>query len=169
MKKRDQKKGTNAKRGHTWRVILIVGVCSALFAAGFFVAGRQHFASMDYGMKNSRLRKQIEELESQKRRLILAREISLSPNEIKKAAKKAGLFQTPEPLAPVDAAPAEPIRAASRPTTPTSPLVVKTASVATTRPIVTDAKQTERRERPDRAARILEAAPRESKRTVAAE
>ena len=75
------------KRGRTYALIL---VCGLLVLAGFFFAGRQHFSSMDYGMKNSRLRKQINDLESEKRRLLLAREISSSPIEIKKAAKKAG-------------------------------------------------------------------------------
>lgn len=36
------------------------------------------------------MRKQIEELEAGKRRLILAKEIALSPAEIKKAAQKIG-------------------------------------------------------------------------------
>lgn len=75
------------KRGRTYALIL---VCGLLVVAGFFFAGRQHFSSMDYGMKNSRLRKQIDDLESEKRRLLLAREISSSPMEIKKAAKKIG-------------------------------------------------------------------------------
>jgi hypothetical protein len=62
-----------------------------LTVSGVFFAGRQHFSWMDYGMKNSKLRKQIEDLQSEKRRLLLAREISLSPMEIKKAAKKVGI------------------------------------------------------------------------------
>ncbi len=37
------------------------------------------------------MRRQIEELESSKRRLMLAKEIALSPAEIKKAAQKIGL------------------------------------------------------------------------------
>lgn len=60
---------------------------------GFFFAARSHFASIDFGIKNSKLRKQIEELESDKRRLILSKEIALSPGEIKKAAKKLGLTE----------------------------------------------------------------------------
>ncbi len=75
------------KRGRTYALIL---VCGLLVVSGFFFAGRQHFSSMDYGMKNSRLRKQIDDLESEKRRLLLAREVSSSPMEIKKAAKKLG-------------------------------------------------------------------------------
>ncbi|MEQ1923448.1 MAG: hypothetical protein ABL952_13160 [Pyrinomonadaceae bacterium] len=75
------------KRGRTGALILI---CGLLVVSGIFFAGRQHFSSMDYGMKNSRLRKQIDDLEGEKRRLLLAREISSSPMEIKKAAKKIG-------------------------------------------------------------------------------
>ncbi len=66
--------------------------CGLILMSGFFFAGRQHFSSMDYGMKNSRLRKQIEDLRAEKQRLLFAREVSLSPNEIKKSARKAGLF-----------------------------------------------------------------------------
>jgi hypothetical protein len=62
--------------------------CALVLTAGFFFAARQHFSSMDFGMKNSRLRKQIDDLESEKRRLMLAREVSLSPAEIRKAAVK---------------------------------------------------------------------------------
>ncbi len=71
---------------------LIMFLCGLTIVAGFFLAGRQHFSSMDTGMKNSRLRKQVDELEAEKRRLLLAREVSLSPTEIKKAAKKSGLI-----------------------------------------------------------------------------
>lgn len=74
------------------RTYLMIAMCMLLFVAGLFFAGRQHFSSMDFGMKNSTLRKQIEELESEKRRLLLAREVSMSPAEVKKAAKRAGLF-----------------------------------------------------------------------------
>jgi len=70
-----------------WRTVAIVIVCAVGLAAGFFFAARQHFLSMDIGFKNSKLRKQLEDLESEKRRLLLAREISLSPIELKKASK----------------------------------------------------------------------------------
>ena len=73
------------------RTYTLMFVCGLLLVSGFFFAARQHFASMDYGMKNSSLRKQVEELEAEKRRLLLAREVSLSPGEIKKAARKTGL------------------------------------------------------------------------------
>jgi hypothetical protein len=83
MKKRNQSK---RGRGKMWLGAL---ACMTVLACGFFFAARQHFSSMDFGMKNSRLRKQVDDLESEKRRLMLAREVSLSPAELKKAAIKA--------------------------------------------------------------------------------
>src|SRR5437899_8612744 len=74
-----------------WRIYGLTLLCGLLIGVGFFFAGRQHFSSMDFSMKNSRLRKQIDDLESEKRRLLLAREVAQSPAEIKKAGKKAGL------------------------------------------------------------------------------
>lgn len=74
-----------------WKYCFLTLICGLLLVGGFFWAARQHFASMDYGMKNAKLRKQIEELKSEKRRLTLSREISHSPAEIKKAASKLGL------------------------------------------------------------------------------
>ncbi len=72
------------------RYRLLLLACGLFLIVGFFFAARQHFASMDYSMKNSRLRKMSEELEDDKRRLLLAKEIALSPAEIKKAAQKIG-------------------------------------------------------------------------------
>jgi hypothetical protein len=104
--------------------------CAALLLSGFFFAGWQHFASMDYGMKNSRLRRQIDQLEAEKRRLIHAREVSLSAPEIKKAAKKAGLFEPPSAsdnlLASAD--PVE-VKAASMKNSVDRPLVQRTSAV----------------------------------------
>ena len=74
-----------------WRYCFLTLGCGLILVVGFFFAARQHFSSIDFGIKNSRLRKQIEELEGSKRRLILAKEIALSPAEIKKAAQKIGL------------------------------------------------------------------------------
>jgi len=74
-----------------WRYCFLTLGCGLILVVGFFFAARQHFLSIDFGIKNSKLRKQIEELESSKRRLILAKEIALSPAEIKKAAQKIGL------------------------------------------------------------------------------
>jgi len=76
-----------------WKYCFLTLVCGLMLVAGFFFAARSHFASIDFGIKNSRLRKQIEDLESDKRRLILSKEIALSPGEIKKAAKKIGLTE----------------------------------------------------------------------------
>lgn len=139
-----------------WRMYFVIAVCIALLVAGFFFAGQQHFSSIDFGMKNSRLRRQIEDLEAEKRRLMLVREMSLAPAEIRKAATKSGMAadadvpkqaervsavvkEKPRPLAP--AAPAAP------------PLVQKTASVTPAPRAVPAAEQ-----RPDRSARQVKKA-----------
>lgn len=76
-----------------WKYCLLTLVCGLFLVAGFFFAAQQHFSSIDFSIKNSRLKKQIEELEADKRRLMLAKEIALSPAEIKRAAKKIGLTE----------------------------------------------------------------------------
>src|SRR4029078_6038916 len=81
----------NRKAPTRWTTWVLIVICGLMFARGFFFAGRQHFSSMDYVMKNSRLRRQIDDLEAEKRRLLLAREVSLSPADIKKAVRKVGL------------------------------------------------------------------------------
>ena len=62
-----------------WRYCLTTLACGLFLVVGFFGAARQHFSSIDYGIKNSNLRKQVEELESENRRLLLTKEIALSP------------------------------------------------------------------------------------------
>lgn len=129
MKKRNAQNITDAAtRARTY---LLIAMCMLLFVAGLFFAGRQHFSSMDYGMKNSRLRKQVDELESEKRRLLLAREVSMSPAEIKKAAKRVGLFgdETPENVvAQVTSATKE--KAVPPMSASSNPLITKTVAVA---------------------------------------
>lgn len=75
-----------------WSYFVVIALCGCVLAAGFFLAARQHFTSMEFGMKNSQLRKQLEDLESEKRRLLLAREISLSPAEITRTARSLGFY-----------------------------------------------------------------------------
>lgn len=94
-----------------WRYVLLIIICACLLAAGFFFAARQHFMSMDYGIRNSRLRKQVEDLESEKQRLMLAREVALSPAEIKKTARHLGFGEIT--IAAVTSAPAAKSPAAS--------------------------------------------------------
>jgi len=76
-----------------WRYCVLTLVCGLILVVGFFFAARQHFSSMDFGIKNSKLKKQKDELEAAQRQLLLTKEIALSPNEIKKAAKKIGLTE----------------------------------------------------------------------------
>lgn len=93
MKKRNHARfndGTAGDRQTPWLYILLTILCSAFLATGFFFAARQHFASMDLGMKNSRLRKQIEAMETQNRQLVLSREVATSPMEMKRNAMSRG-------------------------------------------------------------------------------
>lgn len=91
-----------------WRYCILTLVCGLLLVSGFFLAARQHFLAMNFGINNAKLRKQLENLESEQRRLYLSKEISLSPGEIKKMAKKIGLqdltAQSIEVMAPKNAA-----------------------------------------------------------------
>ena len=77
-----------------WRYCLLTLVCGVFLVGGFFVAARSHFASINFGIKNSTLKKQLEDLETEKRRLLWLKETALSPGEIKKSAKKLGLTET---------------------------------------------------------------------------
>ena len=83
----------------SWSFMLLVVVCACVVAAGFFFAARQHFTSMDYGIKNSKLREQLQNLETEQRRLLLAREVALSPVAIRKAAARIGLRESSETAA----------------------------------------------------------------------
>jgi len=141
MNKRDQMRNKRAKAkrqpdGSTrWRTYSLMFVCALTLVSGFFFAARQHFASMDTGMKNSRLRKQVDELEAEKRRLLLAREVSLSPAEIKKAAKKTGLLgQSGNAGEIAQVVSTTKDKALPPPVSETKSMIVKTAAVSPVRP-----------------------------------
>jgi hypothetical protein len=127
---------TRAAGSLPWSYFVVIAICGCIIAAGFLLAARQHFVSMDLGMKNSTLRKQLEELESENRRLTLAREVALAPAEITKTAKGLGFVETTiDPAAPIQVSaatnsPASGVRlassnAADRTVSPNS--IVKTA------------------------------------------
>lgn len=153
VRQRATRQREQPNRTRTYALIL---VCTLLVVSGFFFAGRQHFSSMDFGMKNSGLRKKVDALEADKRRLLLAREISLSPGEIKKAARKIGLVDAAAGVTEI--ARVEPIASETKTAAPAAadatkekPLVIKTAAVtqSTLRPTVALAK-TERAEKQPR-------------------
>lgn len=73
------------------RYCVLTVVCGVILVAGFFMAAKSHFSSMDFGMRNSTLRRQLEELESEKRRLIWARETAMSPDAIRRSMKRLGI------------------------------------------------------------------------------
>ena len=117
------------------RTYSLVFICILMLVAGFFFAARQHFSSMDFGMKNSRLRRQVDELEAEKRRLLLAREISLSPAEIKRAAKKTGLIDSTGGASEISQVVSTSKEKALPPiSAETKSMVIKTASVSAVPP-----------------------------------
>lgn len=89
-------RNTAPKTAPSWNYYVAATAVCCVLVAGFFLAARQHFSSIDFGIKNSRLRRQLDELQSEKRRLLLSKEITLSPGEIKKAAKRAGFVDAPQ-------------------------------------------------------------------------
>lgn len=121
-----------------WTFMLLVLVCACVVAVGFFFAARQHFTSMDYGIKNSRLREQLQNLETEKRRLLLAREVASSPLAIRRAATAMGLRQNSEvaavqasaarPADKITAVAAVPVKASTK--SSDAPVVIRTVLTA---------------------------------------
>ena len=101
IRTRPRRKTVAPARDIPWSFMLLVIVCACVVAIGFFFAARQHFTSMDYGIKNSKLREQLENLEAEKRRLLVAREVALSPISVRKAARGIGLREVTEEVAAV--------------------------------------------------------------------
>lgn len=87
----------------SWIYVIVTIACVCFLAIGFFFAARQHFLAMDLGIKNSKLRKQLEDIEGENRRLVLAREVVRSPLEMKRIAARRGLRNADEVFAPVQA------------------------------------------------------------------
>ncbi len=76
-----------------WKYCFATLACGVVIVGGLFWAAKTHFASINYCIRNADLKKQLSELEAEKRRLIFAKEIALAPAEIKKAARKLGLVE----------------------------------------------------------------------------
>ena len=74
----------------SWGYFFLTVLCASIMALGVFFIAVQHFISVGLGFKNSTMRKQIEDLEAEKRRLLLAKEVSLSPAEVTRTATKLG-------------------------------------------------------------------------------
>lgn len=151
MKKRNPVRNRQARKtGSRSKYLMLAAVCGVIFVASLFFAARQHFSSIEYSIKNAKLRKQIEELEYNKRHLQLTREISLSPAEIKKSAKKIGLIDIsdiPAPVLPVNTAAVE-VPKSSKTAVSAKPveapkLIQKTVQSA---PLVAMARKTEKKD-----------------------
>jgi hypothetical protein len=88
-------KNARPRKPSAWQYYATATACCVVLVAGFFFAARQHFSSMEYGLQNSRLRRQIDELQSEKRKLLLNREVSMSPIELRKAVRRIGFMDSP--------------------------------------------------------------------------
>jgi hypothetical protein len=88
-------KNARPRKSPTWQYYATATACCAVLVAGFFFAARQHFSSMEYGLQNSRLRRQLDELQSEKRKLLVTREVSMSPTELRKAVRRIGFMDSP--------------------------------------------------------------------------
>ncbi len=121
-----------SQRNSKARAYFFAFLFTGLLAVGFLFAAWQHFDSMDVGMKNSKLRKQLDQLEAEKRRLIYVREVSLSASEVKKAAKKAGLLDAPVRDVRLASLSADPIDTKAANAGKEGPLVTKTAATKPT-------------------------------------
>lgn len=132
-----------------WSYLVVIAICGCIVAAGFLLAARQHFVSMDLGMKNSKLRQQLEDLEAEKRRLTLAREIALSPIELTRTAKALGFTSTEETEPTVQAE----LASARRNESSTGDTVIKTnQKVPATGPVVTKTNYQRPANGPEKAA-----------------
>jgi hypothetical protein len=93
------RKAAVRKEPISWGYFVLTIFCASMMALGFFFVAVQHFVAMDLGFKNSSMRKQIQDLEAEKRRLLLTKEVALSPNAITRAATKFGFREVEEVVA----------------------------------------------------------------------
>ena len=106
----------------TWPYIIVVALCACLIGAGFFFAARQHFMSMENGIKISKLRQQLEDLENENRRLRLAKEVAMSPAELRRAYRTVAVADVKKGTDPSDPAP-QPASARKAPSEPDREIV----------------------------------------------
>ncbi len=78
----------------SWKYLLITIVGAVAIASGLFFAATRHFSSMELGIMNAKLRNQLQELNNEKRRLELEREVAMTPNALKRTARTLGFTET---------------------------------------------------------------------------
>ncbi|MFN2530297.1 MAG: hypothetical protein ABR555_03265 [Pyrinomonadaceae bacterium] len=65
--------------------------CGLVLASGFILAGKQHFAAVEYGYASENLRREHQRLTEEKQRLILEKERVSAPARLAPAARQLGL------------------------------------------------------------------------------
>jgi len=150
-----------------WGSVLLTLICASILAAGLFYAARQHFSTIDLGLKNSKLRKQVDDLESERRRLVLAREVSMSPLQITRNSRELAqrvISQTTPPIAPETVA-LEKKEPSTSATQPVQISMRETKKIATTERSPSDVKKlanprseqtTDRSASPNERPRVVE-------------
>ncbi len=130
-RRRSSRRNYNNGPNKRLKAIALMLTCLMILLSGLFWAGWQHFTSIDVSIKNSKLRKQLDDLEIEKRRLIVAREVSLSPAEIRKSAKKLAISD------PASETPSLPVGSKDNVAsmTRTAPLVRSIVSAAPVKPV----------------------------------
>lgn len=78
-----------------WKYCVLTVVCGLLLVAGFFVAAKQHFTSVQTGMGNAELRGTVAKLKDENRRLLISKERASTPAKIAKLARDYGFTETP--------------------------------------------------------------------------
>jgi hypothetical protein len=157
--------------GFSWTYFLITIVAGLIFATGLFFAARQHFVAMELGIKNAKLRNQLNDLENEKRRLVLERTVARTPQHLKKNAKALGFREDTE-LAEagftedrlIAAAAITAADKASKADAAAQPAIAKTPEVkpAESKSSATATATTKKAERPERERKATAAEPNRS-------
>ena len=91
IKERSIEKVRRERAPVPWQYCLVSLACAVILAFGFFFAAKQHFSSIEFGMKNSDMRKAKEKLVADQRKLRAERDEVSSEANIEKAGLKIGL------------------------------------------------------------------------------
>jgi Na+-transporting NADH:ubiquinone oxidoreductase subunit NqrC len=157
IKERSSERVRRERAPIPWRYFLLSITCAVILATGFFYAAKQHFASVDYSMRNSDMRKAKEKLEAQHIKLNVERERAAAPATVEKAGLKMGLvkldtqdFQFIDPAGNITVA-----SNAKKPSDAKDKLIAdKTTASKDSRSLITKTAQVEKKAQPTGSGKI---------------